>query len=196
MKYLHHILVFCFSISLLSCQDDTNQRVAETLKTEKRNDSIFTVISNNWKFNIAPLNEKTKTRTTSWNEWRQFNSELAQKPTGSIGAYKQKTKNLVNKADQLKNNIPPFFDKPQVRSRIDVVITKIKSLYTYLNIDNIPEKKVIAIIAETRNEITSLQDQMEELVRISEIPKEMGEEEMLRALDTTRMANPDIYALP
>ena len=38
----------------------------------------------------------------------------------------------------------------------------------------------------------NLQNQFEEIVRKSEIPKEIGEEQMLRALDTSRMANPDI----
>jgi hypothetical protein len=91
----------------------------------------------------------------------------------------------------LKNNVPAFFNKPQVRARMGVLITKIKSLYTYINIETIPDKKVIAIIGEITHEMTALQNQFDEIVRISEIPKEEGEQEMLKALDTTRMANPD-----
>jgi hypothetical protein len=97
---------------------------------------------------------------------------------------------------QLKNNIPPFFDKPQVRSRIGVLITKVKSLYTYININPIPEKKVMGLLNEVSGDITSFQNQLDELVRISEVPKEIGEEEMLRALDTVRRANPDFKAQP
>lgn len=184
-------MLSCFSILFFSCKDDEQQRQAATLKAEKQNDSILKVISSNWNFNVPPVTPKVASQIGSWNEWAQFNSELSQKPTGSINAYKQKAKNLVNKADLLKNNIPPFFNKPQVRSRIGVLITKIKSLYTYINIDVIPDKKVISIIKEVTHEMTSLQNQFDELIRFSEIPKEFGEEEMIKALDTVRRANPD-----
>lgn len=191
MKYLKIIIVFLFSAVLFSCGEDEQQRQAETIKAAKQNDSILKVISSNWKFNVPAPTPKVTAQLNTWSEWQQFKNELFQKPTGSITAYKQKTKNLVTKVDQLKNNIPPFFDKPQVRARISVLITKIKSLYTYISIDVIPDKKVVKIINEVTHEMTSLQNQFDEIVRKSEIPKEIGEEEMLRALDTVRMANPD-----
>ncbi|MNJ99441.1 hypothetical protein D3C87_172170 [compost metagenome] len=191
MKYLKIIIVFLFSAVLFSCGEDEQQRQAETIKAAKQNDSILKVISSNWKFNVPTVTPKVTAQLNTWSEWQQFKNELFQKPTGSITAYKQKTKNLVTKVDQLKNNIPPFFDKPQVRARISVLITKIKSLYTYISIDVIPDKKVVKIINEVTHEMTSLQNQFDEIVRKSEIPKEIGEEEMLRALDTVRMANPD-----
>jgi hypothetical protein len=196
MKYLKLIILCCFSALLFSCKDDETQRRAENIKAQKLNDSILKVISENWRFNVAPVNDKVAAHLAGWNEWQQFNAELMQKPTGSITAYRQKTKNLVAKADQLKANIPQFFDKPQVRSRIGVLITKIKSLYTYINIDVIPEKKVVSLINEITHETTSLQNQMNELIILSEIPKEVGEDEMLRALDTVRMANPDAQPMP
>lgn len=184
-------MLSCFSVLLFSCKEDEQQREAATLKAQKINDSILKVISSNWNFNVPPVTPKVATHIGSWNEWAQFNNELSQKPTGSISAYRTKTKNLVNKADLLKSNIPAFFDKPQVRSRIGVLITKVKSLYTYINIDVIPDKKVISLIKEVTHEMTSLQNQFDELVRFSEIPKEFGEEEMIKALDTVRRANPD-----
>lgn len=196
MKYLKLIILCCFSAALFSCKDDETQRRAENIKAQKLNDSILKVISENWRFNVAPVNDKVAVHLAGWNEWQQFYNELMQKPTGSINAYRQKTKNLVTKADQLKANIPPFFDKPQVRSRIGVLITKIKSLYTFINIEVIPEKKVVTLIKEITHETTSLQNQMNELIILSEIPKEAGEEEMLRALDTVRMANPDAQPQP
>lgn len=184
-------MLSCFSVLLFSCKEDEQQRQAATLKAQKVNDSILKVISSNWNFNVPPVTPKVASHIGSWNEWAQFNNELSQKPTGSISAYRTKTKNLVNKADLLKNNIPAFFDKPQVRSRIGVLTTKVKSLYTYINVDVIPDKKVISLIKEVTHEMTSLQNQFDELVRFSEIPKEFGEEEMIKALDTVRRANPD-----
>jgi len=193
MKYLKILLLFSLSVALLSCEDDEKQRIAETQRTLKQKDSTIKLISANWKFDVAAPTPKVAQRINSWNEWAQFNTELRQKPAGNaINAYLQKTKTLVNKADLLRNNIPVFFDKPQVRSRMGVLITKIKSLYTYMNIETIPAKKVITIIGEITHEMAALQSQLDEIVRIGEIPKEQGEEEMLRALDTTRMANPDV----
>lgn len=193
MKYLKLTILFCLtSLILLSCQDDDKQRRAEAVKARKQNDSILKYLSNNWKFNVQPASAKVQEKLATWNEWQQFKTELQEKPAGSIESYRQKTQNLAAKADQLRNNIPPFFDKPQVRSRISVLITKMKSLYTYTNVSVIPEKKVVGIINDITKEANSLQRQLNELVVRSEIPKEMGEEEMLRALDTVRHANPEM----
>jgi hypothetical protein len=192
MKYIKIVLLLGLFTTLFSCQDDEKERIAETQRTQKQNDSILKVISANWKFDVPSPTPAVAQRISKWNEWEQFNNELKQKPTGTaITAYLQKTKTLVTKADLLKNNVPAFFSKPQVRARMGVLITKIKSLYTYINIETIPDKKVIAIIGEITHEMTALQNQFDEIVRISEIPKEEGEQEMLKALDTTRMANPD-----
>lgn len=196
MKRLSLFLIFLLSAVVLSCQDDEKQRQAETLRAAKHNDSILKIISSHWKFDVPPPTIKVQMRISTWNEWQQFRTELAQKPTGSISAYKQKTKNLVNKADQLRNNIPLMFNKPQVRSRLGVLITKIKQLYTFLNLEVVQEKKVLQFIDEVTKETAAVQYQLDEIIRLSEIPKEIGEEEMLRALDTTRMANPDRQPQP
>jgi len=191
MKYLKFVVLFGLCISLFSCQDDSEKRIAETQRTLKQNDAILKIINSNWKFTVPPPAPKVAGRIAAWNEWQQFATELRQKPTGTINAYLQKSKTLVNKADALKNNLPVFFDKPQVRSRIGVLVTKIKSLYTFISIENIPADKVVKIIGEINHEVDALQNQLDELVRISEIPKEEGEIEMLqRARDTTRLANP------
>lgn len=195
MKYFKIALLCCLSIAIVSCEDE-EKRQAETIKAARQNDSILKIISSNWKFSIPAPTPKVQQRISTWNEWTQFKSELMQKPTGGIAAYRQKTKNLVNKADQLRNNIPLMFDKPQVRSRLGVLITKTKQLYTFLNLQVIQDVKVLSLLGEITNETISVQNQLDEIIRISEIPKEMGEEEMLRALDTVRMANPDRMPQP
>lgn len=196
MKFFTYCLAATLAILLVSCGEEDQVRQAETLKYQKYNDSILKIIDSHWRFAIPSMNPKTSQQTENWNEWQQFRDELAQKPTGSLTAYRQKTKNLVTKAEQLKSNIPQFFNKPQVRSRIGVIIIKMKSLSTYINLDAIPDKKVTALISEITRETVSMQSQLDELIRISEIPKEMGEEEMLRALDTVRMANPALIPMP
>ncbi|MGV3460773.1 MAG: hypothetical protein ACO1N9_10015 [Flavobacterium sp.] len=196
MKYLTLIMAFTFSLALFSCEEDDKQRRAETIRAEKQNDSILKIISNNWSFDVPPPTPAVKQRITTWTEWNQLLTELEQKPKGGINAYKQKTKNLVNKADKVRQNLPAQFAKPQVYSRLGVLVTKIKDLYTYLNLDVIQDKKVLKLIGETKHEITAVQSQLDEIIRISQIPKEEGEEQMLRALDTTRMANPDRMMQP
>jgi len=185
-------MLCCTTVLLFSCKDDEAQRRAETVRTAKQNDSILKVISENWRFNVAPVNPKVGIRINLWNEWRQYIDEISQKPTGSLTAYREKTKNIVNRSQQLNSNIPMFFDKPQLRSRIAVLVIKTQSLSTYINVEVIPDKMIISLIKEITHETTAIQNQMDELVRKSEIPKETGEEEMLKALDTVRMANPDM----
>jgi len=196
MKYLNIIILCLLSLSLLSCEEDEKIRQAEVLKAQKYNDSILQIISSRWRFDIPAVNAKVQQRIGGWAEWNNFKNELAQKPTGNIEAYRQKSKNLVEKAELLRNNIPVFFDKPQVRSRIGVLITKTKSMYTYISLDIAKDKKVVDLIGEISHETASIQNQFDEIIRFNEVPKEAGEDEMLRALDTTRMANPDAQPQP
>jgi hypothetical protein len=67
-----------------------------------------------------------------------------------------------------------------------VLTTKINSLNLYINLNDIPDQDVIALISDINIELTSLQVQMGEIVRKSQIPKEEGEADMIRMLDTAR----------
>jgi len=196
MKNLRYIIFLGLCGLLFSCQEDGLSKAAEAKRIIKQNDSILKVISSNWKFNVQPPSAKVASRLTGWQEWELFNNELKQKPTGSIEAYRTKAKLLVTRADVLRNNIPVFFNKPQVVSRISVLNTKMRMLYTFISVETIPDKKVVALIGEVTHETTQLLNQFDEIVRFSEIPKEQGEEEMLRALDTVRMANPGMIGQP
>lgn len=196
MKYLSLIITMALAATLFSCEEDEKQRRAETIRAQKQNDSILKIIRGNWNFDVPPPTPAVQQRIATWTEWNQLMGEFAQQPTGDINAYKQKARNLVNKADKVRNNLPSMFSKPQVYSRLGVLVTKIKGLYTYLNLDVVQDKKVLQLIGETKHEITAVQAQLDEIIRISLIPKEEGEEQMLRALDTTRMANPDRMMQP
>ena len=65
------------------------------------------------------------------------------------------------------------------------MITKVKALHTFLNLDRIPEKKVVELITDLNVEITAIQDQIEEIVRRSHIQREEGEVEMLNSVKGT-----------
>jgi hypothetical protein len=196
MKYLSLFILCILSSAFLSCEDDGRAQQAEELRTQRYNDSILKIISSNWKFDVPPPVPKVQQLITGWNEWHQFKNELSQKPGSSLDAYRQKSKNLAEKANDLNNNIPAIFDRPHVRSRIAVLNTKVRSLYTYINLNVAQDKKVLALLKDITRETISIQNQFDETVRKLEIPKETGEAEMLRALDTVRMANPDMQPQP
>jgi len=117
-------------------------------------------------------------------------TELQQKPKSSIGAFQQKARTLTQKAMDLNNHIPAAFDKPEVRSRIMTLITKVRSLDLFINLNQIQEQKVIKVIPEINEEIASLQSQMEEIVRKSQIRLEEGEAEMLRSIAKDSLQKP------
>ncbi|WP_294823816.1 hypothetical protein [uncultured Flavobacterium sp.] len=196
MKYIKILLVLLFSATILSCEDEQRDRAAETKKIEKQNDSIVKALAKNWKFTIPVPTGKVQQQMGNWGEWEQLKSELVQKPAGDLGTYRQKTKDLVRKAELARNTIPTAFRKPQVASRFDVLVTKIKSLHTFVSVDPVSPKKVFEIMGSINYEAASIFNQFDEMIRIKEIPKEIGEDEMLRALDTVRLANPDAQPQP
>jgi len=128
----------------------------------------------------------------TWNAWRQFEIELLQKPKSTLSAFQLKTKNIASKADALTQTIPLEYNKPQILSRITTLNTKIKSLEMYLYLNIIPEQKVARLIPEINEEIKGLYSQWDEIINKKAIPKEIGEDVMLKALDTTRNARPDL----
>ncbi len=173
-------------ITLISCSDDSEKRAIENARDVKKKEVVFTNIDKAWKFNTQPLNGTTEALAVSWNEWRVFLNELSQKPQSTIGAFRKKAKTLSLKVLDLNNNIPIIYSKPEVKSRIAVLTSKINSLNLYINLADIPDQKVTALIGEINIELASLQRQIGEIVRKSQIPKEEGELDMIRLLDTTR----------
>ncbi|WP_306349582.1 hypothetical protein [Flavobacterium sp. '19STA2R22 D10 B1'] len=191
MKSYILYITLLFSLILGSCRNDSKQREAENLKAMQKKDSTFNAINKSWKFNNTPFSPQTQAAIDGWSEWRLFQTELQQKPKSTIGAFQQKTKTLALKATALTNNIPPIFDKPQVKSRIMAMITKVKVLETYILLNNIPDQKVVTTIGEINLEIQSIQDQMEEIVRRKNTQLEEGEAAMLQSLDTLKQKLPE-----
>jgi hypothetical protein len=181
-------LAYFFSLVFLlnSCKNDTEKRLAETEKDAKKKELIFENINKGWVFNAKPINEPSKATTIDWNDWRLFLAELDQKPKKTIGAFQKKSAELSKKVMALNNFIPTEFNKPQIKARIAILITKIRMLDLYIHLKDIPDQKVIALIPEINTELASLQNQMDKIVIKSKIPLEEGESELLKMLDTTR----------
>lgn len=173
------------SLILFSCSDD-EKRSAATLREQQKKEDVFKKINAAWQFNATPQNPVARELTASWEQWRMFLTELSQKPQSSIGAFRKKSAVLSKRVADLSTEIPVQYDKPEVRARIAVLTTKINALDLYLHLQQIPADKVIAEVAGINKELSSLQAQMAEIVRKSQIPMEEGESEMLRMLDTAR----------
>lgn len=184
-----------FSLVLLfSCRDEEAQRKA-ALKDAQKKEQIFANINNGWNFTPSSLTPQAQGSLNNWNEMRLFLQELTQKPKSSIGAFQKKSKELSKKAIELNNNIPNVFNKPEIKSRISVLTTKINSINLYINLQEVPDQKVVALVRDVNEELSALYRQMDEIVRKNNIPKEEGESDMLRMLDTAR-AIPNTKPMP
>jgi hypothetical protein len=185
MKYkiLPYLFLFIF---LASCKDNNQKRIAENQKDAKKKEVIFSNIKKGWVFYDTPINTTTEESVATWNELRLFLNELAQKPKKTIGAFQQKATAISKKAMALNENLPLQFNKPQIKSRISTLITKVRLLNLYIHLDAIPDKKVVHLITEINNELASLQRQMDKIVEKSKIPLEAGESELMKMMDASR----------
>jgi hypothetical protein len=180
------VVILFISLFLFSCQDENKIRLIEQQKEAKKKEVIFNNINKGWVFNIRPLDPTVQGKINNWMEWRSFLTEINQKPKSTIGAFQRKAKVLSKKSAELKNNIPYEFNKPQIISRITVIETKIKSMDLFINLNQIQDDKVVKIISEVNVEIASLQLQLEEMVRRTQIPREAGEPDRIQIQDTSR----------
>lgn len=179
--------ILVIALGLMACENDSQQQL-EAQKIAEKNEAVFKNISKMWQFNFPNARPEVKSILNGWNEWRQFEIELSQKPKSTLSAFKMKIKNVSSKADTLVISIPMEYNKPQILSRITTLNTKLKSLETFMNLEVIPQQKVAKLIPEINEEISGLYNQWNEIVIKKAIPKEIGEELMLQALDTTRNA--------
>ena len=179
--------ILVIALGLMACENDSQQQL-EAQRIAKKNEAVFKNISKMWQFNFPNARPEVKSILNGWNEWRQFEIELSQKPKSTLSAFKMKIKNVSSKADTLVISIPLEYNKPQILSRITTLNTKLKSLETFMNLEVIPQQKVAKLIPEINEEISGLYNQWNEIVIKKAIPKEIGEELMLQALDTTRNA--------
>lgn len=187
--------LFLVLLLILSCQENKKKRLFENAKNTKKQEIIFDNINKGWDFNAKPINPASEGLVNMWKEWRLFLNELNRKPKSTIGAFQKKTKELSRKAADLNINIPDAYNKPEIKSRIAVLISKINSLNMFINLDEIPDQKVVALVTEINIQLVSLQSQLDEIVRKNTIPKEEGESDLIQMLDTSR-AIPNRQILP
>ncbi|WP_026708373.1 hypothetical protein [Flavobacterium frigidarium] len=180
------LYTFLALVLLTSCKDDSEKRRLENEKQQKKNELIFSKVSNAWDFYDEPINETSENLVSDWTEFRSLLNELRLKPKKTIGAFQQKATAISKKAAAMDDNIPEKFNQPQIKSRIATMTTKVRLLDLYIHLDLIPAEKVVKIISEINNELASLQRQMDKIEVISTIPVEIGESELKQMLDASR----------
>lgn len=185
MKYIASCFLFLI-VFLFSCQENNQKRIAENKKEMAKKEVIFSTIEKSWIFYDTPINETAEVSVKTWKELRLFLAELSKKPKKTIGAFQQKATSISKAAMALNNSIPIEFDKPQIRSRIAVVITKVRMMDLYIHLDRIPSDKVVQLIGEINKELATLQREMDKTVEKSKIPQEEGEADFKKMLDINR----------
>ena len=180
------VSVFC-SVIFFSCNKNEEQALIVE-KMEKKNRASFEQINKAWQLNIPITSPEVRGVLNQWQEWKNFEEELQQKPKSSINAFKHKVLNLVAKSTSLHENVPPRFNIPQVRSRIVALQTKILALDTYFSLDVVPHEKVQDLIVAINKELRAFYMQCEEIIIKNSIPTEIGEPKIISISDTTRNA--------
>jgi hypothetical protein len=184
-KYLTLVVLLVAGI-ITSCKEDDSKRVAEQERYQEKRTQVLTNISRAWKFREIQLSPRSQELVQDWAQWRLFFSELSNTPTGTIEAFQKKSKDLTRKADDLFQTLPEGIQIVELRSRFLVLLNYFRSLEMFVNLDEIPEQKVMLLIQEINQQLSSIELQMEEMHRKKDIKMEAGEAEMLRLLDTSR----------
>jgi hypothetical protein len=185
---LRFTLLFLALVTFLGCKDDSAERLAANKKDLEKKDAIFNAISNAWSFRTIQPHAKSQTLIANWEELRLLLVELNQKPKSTIGAFQKKSIDLTKKADSVYNSIPANLQIPEFKSRFLVLLNQFRTLELFITLDAIPQAKVIAVIEEINKQLASIEIQLDEYIRKSEVPMEQGESDMIRMLDTSRAA--------
>lgn len=172
------------SLLLFSCMDEKQQELQ--LIQAKKQEKIFADVSASWHFQSEPINSYSQNLLATWQPWRELLSEMRQKPQGNIEAFKKKTESLSKKATELPAQLPVRYAKPEVRSRIAVLISQLNSLNLFVHLNEVPADKVKVLIQEINKALVSIQMQFDEIERKAVIPKEQGESDFIKMLDTAR----------
>lgn len=194
MKYGYNfvIIIILLLLLLVSCQD-TSKSDVEAIRLQQQEKLVFNEISNNWNFTFPKAFSEVENMLDNWSQWHQFQNELKQKPQTSLSAFRMKVENVSNRSDSLYLSVPERFNNPQVRSRLITLDTQLDRLSLFMQLPTINQEKVIILIQVINEEINSVYKQLDEVVAKERIPVEIGEEVMIRALDTVRLATEKVF---
>lgn len=190
MKYIALIILTTFTI--LACKK-------ETVQTEKpvatiSQDSLVRSIHDKWKFTVAINNSTISKNLSNWEDWRNYVNELTIAPNPSLGNMAHKTTKLVSMVAVLKNSIPEKYKKQETKARLALLETNIQSLDMLLGLEPINIKEIHKLLANIQKNTNSIINQFNEFEVKAQIPKEIGESELIQPVDTIKRAT--LNAIP
>lgn len=183
-------LLISLLLVLTSCKDNTKELQENQIRLQEHNDSVFKIVNEKWNFRMPAVSKAVAVEVEDWKQWSEFKDELKLKPVASINAFQKKTETLNSILSALPKSLPTTFDQPEIKARFTVLVNTFNFIDMYLRVDPIPIEEVDALLPQVNKQLLSLTQKMDEIMVKKSIPKEIGEEEMLRALDTLRHANP------
>lgn len=189
MKYIYLALIGLVLFS--SCDKNEKSTEEQQMIIEKKRDSIFKTIDDQWVIQIPKINQNVQNHLVNWKEWNDFEKEYRIKPVTSLSAFHKKAQRLSKLAAEMQNNIPEIYNKPDVKSRIFLLNTNLNSLEMLLELDLIPAKEVKELFSKINKNYQSLANQFDEILIRKAIPVEVGEQEMIQSLDTIKRATLD-----
>lgn len=193
--FMKHIYLALIGLMLFtSCEENEKSAEEQQMLITQKRDSIFKTIDDQWIILIPKINQNVQTNLTNWKEWNDFEKEYRIKPVTSVSAFLKKAKSLSRLSTEMQNNIPEVYNKPDVRSRIQLLATNLNSLEMLLELDLIPAKEVKELFGKINKNYQSLVNQFDEILIRKAIPMEVGEQDMIQSLDTIKRAT--LNAIP
>jgi len=189
MKYIYLAMISLVLFS--SCEKKGISAEEQQKILDKKRDSIFKTIDDQWIIQIPKIKQNVQTNLVNWTEWNAFEKEYRIKPVTSISAFHKKAQRLSKLATDLQNNIPEVYNKPDVKSRLFLLSTNLNSLEMLLELDLIPAKEVKDLFVQINKNYQSLANQFDEILIRKAIPMEVGEQDMIQSLDTIKRATLD-----
>lgn len=190
MKYI--ALIVLTALSILSCKKETVQTEKPVSKISQ--DSLVRSIHGKWKFTVAVNNPTISKNLSNWEDWRNYVNELTIAPNPSLGNMAHKATKLVNNVAVLKNSIPEQYNKQETKARITLLETNVQSLDMLLGLEPIDIKEVHKLLANIQKNTNSIINQFNEFEVKANIPKEIGESELIQPIDTIKRAT--LNAIP
>ena len=190
MKYF--IITLLGMFMLISCNEKTKQ--ITPIKQPISKDSLVRIIHDKWKFTVTLNNPKVSQNLSNWEDWRNYVNELTISPNASLDHLKRKAQNLVSSTTVLKNSIPEKYNKQETKARLAVLLTNVQNLDMLLELEPLNVKEITKLITNIQKNTNSIINQFNEFEIKSQIPRELGEDQLIQPIDTIKRAT--LNAIP
>lgn len=189
MRFYITLLVIALFFGCKKTTSDTYKLNQEQIE---RQDSLFNNVDRKWIFETPTTPEIVQSKIRDWEDWHNLQDEISSKPLSTLSAFRQEAETLALLSERLSATVPDEFNSVAIQSRIALLNTNIQNLDMYMQLDQIPDKKISDILTNINKSMQSIINQMEEILIKKSIPREEGEENLFQHIDTVRKATPKL----